>query len=159
MLDVLLAMTKKIDAIFDERKVMLKEGKIKTLDEGFRSRKEFLMKCEADAIEAVATDLAMVPHLVKDRWKVMTLPMPIYGAMEDGDIPFSKAKLAVPLNLDPEDTKSIESAERIAKKMLETDDAEEIKAVVSDETKAVWNSSTAVMGMLMAQAAKTAPSK
>jgi hypothetical protein len=79
--------------------------------------------------------------------------------MEDGDIPFAKAKLATPLSLDPDDAKSIESAERIAKKMIETDDVEEIKKTVADEAKAVWNPSTAVMGMLMEQAAKAVPSK
>jgi hypothetical protein len=159
LLDVLGAMTKKIDAIFDERKKMVRDLKIKTLEEGFKSRKEFLSKCEADAIVAVSKELGMAPSLVRDRWKVMTLPMPIYGAMEDGDIPFAKAKLATPLSLDPDDAKSIESAERIAKKMIETDDVEEIKKTVADEAKAVWNPSTAVMGMLMEQAAKAVPSK
>ena len=146
-----------IDKIFETRKKEVLEGKIKTMDHGFKCRKEFLTKVEADAIASAAKSLNSSLGLVRDRWRVITLPMPIFVAMEEGEIAFPKAKLATTLNFSPDDTTSIEAATRIAQKMIGTDDVEEIKKAVAEEARVIWNPSTAVMDLLFNQATASAP--
>lgn len=146
-----------VDKIFDGRKKEMIDGKIKTMEQGFKSRKEFLMKVEADAIATASKMLGSTLAITRDRWRVMTLPMPIFIALEEGEITFPKAKLATALSFDPENTASIDAAARIVQKMIDTDDIEEIKKAVAEEARTIWNPSTAVMDLLFNQAKASAP--
>ena len=75
----------------------------------------------------------------------MTLPIPLYDALESGDITFSKAKLATVLSFSPEDDDSIEVAENIVEAMKSNRLVADVKAAIQEEGKKIWNPSTAVL--------------
>ena len=145
------AVIKEIDFIFQSRRNDIKDGKINVINEGFVSKKDFLMYVEEEAISRVATAMGKKIPLVKECWKILTLPPPICSELESGVLTLVKAQLAIPLCLDPFDDKAIESAERLVRVMLGEDDLGKIKEAVKEESKKVWFSNTAVVDQLMRQ--------
>ena len=144
------AVIKAIDSIFQTRRDLIKAGKINVMDDGFKSKKDFLIHVEEEAIFRVATATGKRAPFVRECWKVLTLPQPIAEKLEDGILTFAKVKLVLPLSLDPFDDKGIESAERLVQIMIE-DDIEKIKEAVKEESKKVWFPNTAVVDQLMRQ--------
>ena len=145
-----------IDAAIGSRKAKVVSGELKTIDQGFPNKKEFLMTVEQTAVDEVAKKVSKTPSWVRERWRLTTLPEPFYQRMEEGVLPMSKVKLAKTISFDPDDPKSIECAETIAKFMETTSDTEQIKAFVLQQAKAHWTPSTAVVGMLLKQHNATA---
>ena len=135
--DTLLAVEKSIDAQLDEA---IAQNPEKPWD-GQANLKSFLKSVERTAIKNAAEELDMSESAVRDRWHILTLPSPVYYALESGEITMSKAKLLTAINWDFESEKESAIAEEIVKEIKRGGSVDSIKAMVTKAGTQVWNSS------------------
>lgn len=138
-----------LDDFFSEREDLLKKGSISTIDQGFSSKKEFFLEAESSAIEKAADKLGIKKHIVKERWLVLSFPIPIYDLLERGMITFSKAKLAMPAHFDPWDDASINAAQKMADVMVSNIGNDEATEIIKKECSQIWNASTIVVERIL----------
>ena len=101
---------KKVDIQFAITRLKNKGNKIY---DGFDNYKEFLHHVETTAIREAAKELNLGETTVRDRWKIMSLPLPVYDAIETDTISFSKLKPLTTINFDMENEKDVELAQKI----------------------------------------------
>jgi hypothetical protein len=151
MYQIYAAVLDTIDQHFKSRLREMYGKKISSVEEGFGSRKDFLLDAEEKAIRSVSKQTGKTLAHIRDRWNAMTLPSPIYSCLEEGTITLSRAKLVEPLNLAPEDKASIEVAESLVEVMINSRSNDKVVEAVSAAAKLVWNQSTAVMEWILGQ--------
>ena len=139
---------KKVDIQFAITRLKNKGNKIY---EGFDNYKEFLHHVETTAIREAAKELNLGETTVRDRWKIMSLPLPVYDAIETDTISFSKLKPLTTINFDMENEKDVELAQKIVDEIQKDITLDEIKALVKKESVNIWNSSTVLMEMFAKQ--------
>jgi len=119
---------------------------------GFDSFKDFLKDVEKKALRQTVKDLELATSTVRDRWKVLTLPTPVYSAIEDGRISFSKAKPLTAIDFDFENDNDIAVAEEIVKEIEEKKIAiKDIKDLVAEYSPKVWNPSDIIIQRIAEQ--------
>lgn len=123
---------------------------------GFDSFKDFLKDLEKTALKNAAKELEIGSTTVRDRWRVLTLPFPVYAAIEDGDITFSKAKLLTAINFDFDNDNDAEVAYSIVKEVKGGMKVPDIKKLVEEKSPEVWNPSDIVMQRIAEQHGITA---
>lgn len=126
---------------------------------GFKSYSDFLKDIEKNAFKQAAGDLKMTIATIRNRWQVLTLPAPVYCAIEAGEISFSKVKPLTAIHFDFENENDIEVAAEIVEEIKKGLTAKEIKEVVEAKQSKVWNKSTVVMERLLEQNGITADTK
>ena len=133
----------KVERYIDNRfKRLLHRNKGSRIWDGYASWKAFLQDVEKQAIEQASIDLKLAFKTVKDRWKIMTLPLPFYCAIEDGGISFSKLKPVTSVNWDFNNPENNSLAKSIVKEIIEKKmSPKEIRALVAEKCKTVWNES------------------
>jgi len=144
-----------IDARMQDRYRRLFAGEIKVVHDGHKSIKDFLASLEAEAVKVVAAKTAKTASTVKSHWQVMCMPFPIYCALEENRISFSKAKIACGTNLHPEDDVSIAIAQKFVDMVEAKADEASVKAMLASESKGVWYPSTVVMEYFLGQNMET----
>ena len=135
--DTLLTVEKSIDAQLDEA---ITQNAEKPWD-GQANLKSFLKSVERTAIRSAAEKLDMSESAVRDRWHILTLPSPVYFALESGEITMSKAKLLTTINWDFDNPKEAEIAETIVSEIKRGGSVDSIKAMVTKAGTQIWNSS------------------
>jgi hypothetical protein len=123
---------------------------------GFDSFKDFLKDVEKAALKKSAQDLEIGTTTVRDRWRVLTLPFPVYAAIEDGDITFSKAKLLTAINFDFDNDSDAQVASDIVQEIKGGLKVPEIKKLVEEKSPEVWNPSDIIMQRIAGQHGITA---
>jgi len=118
---------------------------------GFDNYKEFLKSIEKRVLKEASVQLDITFATTRDRWRVFTLPTPVYSAMEAGDITFSKAKLLTQINFDFENDDNIQIAEEIVQMIKSGMTNGLIKELVETKSAAAWNISEIVMSNLAKQ--------
>jgi len=126
---------------------------------GFESYSDFLKNIEKSALKMAADELQMTIATIKNRWQILTLPAPVYCAIEAGEISFSKVKPLTVINFDFENDNDIEVASEIVEEIKKGLTLKEIKKVVEAKQSKVWNKSTIVMERLLEQNGITADTK
>ena len=126
---------------------------------GFKSYGDFLKNIEKNALKMASDDLQMALVTIKNRWRVLTLPAPVYCAIEAGEISFSKVKPLTAINFDFENDNDIKVAAEIVEEIKKGLTIGEIKKVVEEKQSKVWNKSTIVMERLLEQNGITADTK
>lgn len=112
---------------------------------GFNSYKEFLKSIEDSAIKSVAKELNLTPSTIKDRWKSLTLPLPVYDALETGKITYSKAKLLTKINFDFENNNDVQISQEIIDYILSGAKISDINIFIEEKSKNIWNESSIIM--------------
>jgi len=107
----------------------------------YDSYKDFLKDMEKIAIKKAMEELSLGETTVKDRWHVLTLPPAVFFALEQGEISFSKAKLLTTIHFDFNSESDNKIAEEIIQEIKKDLSNDEIKAVVKNRAKDVWNPS------------------
>lgn len=138
-----------IDGLFMQTKTGKKKGK--KIYDGFSSYKEFLHHIETEAIKVSAKELDLGETTVRDRWKIMTLPLPVLDALEANEVSFSKLKPLTTINFDIENPKDVDLAQRLIDEIKKDISMDEIKALVKKESVNIWNSQTVLMEMFAKQ--------
>jgi len=147
--DTLSVVTKEIDNCFERAKSNGEKGK--RIWDKYSNFKSFLDAIESDAIKAVSKDLGLSESTIKERWRILTLPSPVYDALEEGSITMSKAKPITATAWDFEDEKDIEIIGKIVDSIKEGFTVEQIKEMVKKESVNVWHSKDIVMERLAKQ--------
>ena len=108
---------------------------------------------ERQAVKQTAEDLGLGVSTIRERWKTMSLPLPFYNALENGEISYSKAKAVSALRFDPDNDKDIECAENILLKIMDNVPTKQIKEIAQQEMNdiGIWNQNDVVMRSLAAQ--------
>jgi hypothetical protein len=88
---------------------------------------------------------------VRDRWKILTLPSPVFCAIELGEISFSKAKPLTSIAFDFESDKDCEICSEIVDKIKDGGKVADIKEAVSEASSKVWNEATIIMQRIAEQ--------
>lgn len=133
---------------FIDKELQTIKGRQKNLPvwHGHKSFKYFLKDLEKKALKNASEEMGLAATTVRDRWSILTLPFPVYAAIEDGDISLSKAKPLTKMNFDFESENdasiAMEIVERIKNEKLSIND---IKAMVEEKSSQVWNESTIVV--------------
>lgn len=135
----------------DEAFAKAKENKGKKIYEGHDNYKDFLRHVELQAIKDTAKEQKLTPDAVRERWKVLTLPFPVYDALERDLISFSKAKLFMHLTLDPDSEKDQATAQNLINAVEKNISVDTIKEMVKKESETIWNETTVVMNMYAGQ--------
>lgn len=146
--NTLISVTTKIDAQFAKAKNGEKGERV---SKGYDNFKTFLEDIETKAIKETAEETGLTVSVVRERWRVMTLPDPIYSALEKGEIMFSKAKILASTNLDFNDPKDIEIAQKVVDAIKNNVSTDDLKELIKTETKAIWHAKTIVMERLAEQ--------
>lgn len=139
---------KKIDEQFTEFK---KNNKGKKIYYGFLSYKEFLRNIELAAIKETAIELDLGETTVRDRWRIMSLPLPVYSALENNEAPFSRFKPLTNITFDIENDKDTELAQKMVDEIKKDISLDDIKALVKKEAVNIWNSKDILMEMFARQ--------
>jgi hypothetical protein len=116
-----------------------------------KTQKEFCLDIEEKAIKIVSELLKMTEKAVKEKWLVCSLPTPVYSALEENKIPYSKAKLLVKFHFDPWNDKDIAIVDNIVNKIIEGVSDDEIKKLLEESQKTVWNPSHTTIQRLIEQ--------
>ena len=119
--------------------------------EGYGSFKEFLIDIESDAIKFVAEKLKLTSTTVKERWKILTMPMPVYSALESEELNISKLKSLALTNWDFEDPQDVAITQEIVDAIKKDISASELRTLIKEKCKDMWRSSTVVMEHLAQQ--------
>ena len=117
----------------------------------YPSYKDFLKIIEKEALSVSSKELGIASTTIRDRWHVLTLPVSVYSAMEEGVITFSKAKLMTVINFDFENNSDILIAEEIVQKIISGLTNAEIKELIQKRSSEVWNGSQIIMERLAEQ--------
>ena len=141
------AVANNIDRLLQEAKELNKDKAWS----GYPNFKSFLKDVEVKAIKGSAKELNLGDTTVRDRWKVLTLPTPVFDAIESGQFSFSKVKPLVAINFDFENDKDIEVAEEILNELRKGLTAKEIKEVVKEKATQIWNGNDIVVKRLAEQ--------
>ena len=139
---------KKIDEQFTKFKI---QNKGKKIYDGFANYKEFLHHIETNAIKDTAKELGLGETTVRDRWRIMTLPLPVYNALEYDEVSYSKLKPLTTIVFDIENTKDIELAQKLVDEIKKDIKLDDIKAMVKKEAVNIWNSKDVLMEMFAKQ--------
>ena len=123
---------------------------------GFDSFNDFLRDMEKDALSSAADELQIARTTIRDRWHILTLPAPVYCAIESGEISFSKAKPLASIHFDFENDDDIYVSHEIVKEIKNGLTIKEIKELVEKKSSEVWNKSTIVMERIAKQNGITA---
>ena len=145
---VLDEMCKNIDERFEEAKRGKKGQKI---HEGYGSFKEFLIGIESDAIKSVASQLGITVATVKERWKTLTMPQPVYEALESGELTFSQLKPLALTSWDADDPQDIAIVQEIVDAIKKDTSPANLRSLIKDKCKDMWRSSTLVMEKIATQ--------
>ena len=113
--------------------------------------KDFLLATETKVAGEVAKEVGCSAAVAKNRWRVMTLPSPIYDLLEAGEIAFSKAQLASVICFNPETEGHILAAQEIADFMMTEAKNSEIKDFVNEIRQKIWAPSYATLQFIMDQ--------
>jgi len=106
---------------------------------GFKNFKDFIKTIERRALKSTAEELNLGSTTVRDRWRVLTLPTPVYSAIERGEVSFSKAKLMTPIRFDFNNSQDIDVAEEMIEEIKGGLNNNEIKELVKQNSSRVWN--------------------
>lgn len=118
---------------------------------GHKSYKLFLKHIESEAIKKSALELGLGETTVRDRFRVLTLPTPVFLAMESGDITFSKAKNLTAINFDFDDINDVKVAQEIVDEIKKGIAEKDIKEIVKNRSKDVWHQGDIVVHRLAEQ--------
>jgi len=110
----------------------------------------FLDEVENTAIKMVAENKNLKESLVRLRWKILSLPVPIWDAIEKGSLSFTKAKAFISLNLDCMSEKDEQLTEEILNKISDMS-CSEIKNLIQTESYRVKNAYNATMARIASQ--------
>ena len=116
-----------------------------------KSFKAYLKKIEKDALKDATELLGLGATTVRDRWKILTLPHPVYSAIESGEISFSKAKPLTSIVFDFESDSDSEVCFELVEYIKQGAKLAEIKEAVSDFSSKVWNESSIIMQRIAEQ--------
>lgn len=139
---------KKIDETFTKMKVSKKGKKIY---DGYGNYKVFLKSVEAKAIRETATEMGITESAVKERWKIMILPYPVYNALEHDEVCFSKVKPLTSISFDMDSDKDIEIAQKLLNEIKKGVSADEVKKMVKKESVNIWNSQSIMVEKMAEQ--------
>lgn len=140
--NTLSVMGNKIDTLLQKAK----QGKRgKKIWDGFKTYKDFLKHIESVATKEIASELSMGESTIRERWKALTLPDPVYFALEKDEISFSKIKPLTAINFDFEDPNDVKVAQEIVDEIKKNISLEEIKELVKTKAKSIWHSKDIVM--------------
>jgi hypothetical protein len=103
--------------------------------------KEFLRDIERTAVKKTVEELTLGETTVKDRWHVLTLPPAVFFALEQNEISFSKAKLLTTIHFDFNSESDNKVAEQIVNEIKKDLSNDEVKTIVKNRTKDIWNPS------------------
>lgn len=140
--DTMVTMENKIDSFLTEAK---KENKGKKVWYGFPNFKTFLKNIERRAVKETAKKYNLGETTIRERWKILTLPTPVFTALEAGIISLSKARLMTAINFDFENDNDIKIAEKIVEEIKKGISVDEIKTLVTKESSKIWNESDITM--------------
>jgi len=146
--NTLSVMEKHVDELLKNSKSKMKGKKIW---EEFGNYKEFLMHIETEAIKLASKELGLSDSAVRDRWHILTMPHPVYFAIETDSISMSKAKYLTAISWDFDDTKDAEICDKIVNEIKKEISSDEIKELVKKETNNVWHPKHVVLQRLAAQ--------
>jgi len=142
-------MCKNIDALLLTAKRNLKPC-IK-IWHGHPNFKDFLLHIETEAIKKTAVETNLSDTAVRDRWKIMSMPQPVYEALEAGEVTLSKLKPMSSINFDFNNEKDIESAKRLVDAIKQNMPPDELKELIKKEAISCWNPKDIVMIRLAEQ--------
>jgi len=148
LVDTLISVCHSIDELLLKAK---EQNKGKSIWNGHKSFKLFLKHIEAEAVKKSAKELGLGETTVRDRFRVLTLPTPVFLAMEAGEITFSKAKHLTAINFDFEDDNDIKIAQEIVDEIKKGISEKEIKEIVKGRSKDVWHQGDIVVHRLAEQ--------
>jgi len=126
---------------------------------GYDNYKAFLTEVEKKSLKSAANELGITLKSVKDMWHVMTLPTPVYSAIENDEISFSKAKYLTAINFDFNNESDAKVAGEIVEEIKSGLAIPEIKDIIEKMSVDVWNQSTVVMSSIMSQQGVSADSR
>jgi hypothetical protein len=146
--NTLLTMEKHVDSLLEKSKSKMKGKKIW---EDFGNYKEYLMHIETEAVKLASVELGLSDSAVRDRWHILTMPHPVYYAIETDSISMSKAKYLTAISWDFDDPKDVEICEKIVNEIKNDISSDEIKEMVKKEVNNVWHPKHIVLQRLAAQ--------
>ena len=131
-----------IDTKLDDTK---KSKKGKSIWSGHSNYNTFLKQIERQAIKDAAKTLNVSDGTVRERWKVLTLPIPVFSAIEEGEISYSKAKPLTSINFDTESDEDQIVVNELLDAIKEGISVKELKEKVKEESTKIWNHSSITM--------------
>jgi len=148
LVDTLISVCHSIDDLIKKAR---EEKKGNRIWYGHKNFKVFLKHIESEAIKKSAKELDMGETTVRDRFRVLTLPYPVFEAVEDDSISFSKAKYLTSINFDFDSDSDARIAQEIVDEIKKGISEKDIKEVVKKRSKEIWNSGDVVMHRLAEQ--------
>ena len=125
----------------------------------YKNYQDFIREVERTALKRAAKELGIGDTTIRDRWHVLTLPTPVYNALESGDISFSKAKFMTAIHFDFENDNDVAVAEEIVVEIKGGLNNPQIKDLVEKKSAQVWNKKDIVVQRLVEQHGMTEESK
>jgi len=126
---------------------------------GYGNYNDFLKTIEKGALKETTKEMGLGATTVRDRWRILTLPSPVYCAIEDNEITFSKSKYLTSINFDFENDGDIKVASEIVEEIKTGLTNPKIKDLVASRSAEIWNQSTIIMSRIAEQHGITADSK
>ena len=148
LVDTLISVCHSIDELLIKAR---EEKKGNMIWHGHKNFKAFIKHIESEAIKKSAKELKLGETTVRDRFRVLTLPYPVYAAMECGDITFSKAKQLTAINFDFDDINDAKVAQEIVDGIKTGISEKEIKELVKSRSKEVWHQGDVVVHRIAEQ--------
>lgn len=148
LVDTLISICHSIDELLFKAKEGKKGEKIW---QGHKNYKLFLKHIESEAVKKSAKELGLGETTVRDRFRVLSLPYPVYLAMEQNEITFSKAKHLTNINFDFDDLDDVKIAQEIVEEIKKGTSEKEIKELVKNRSKEVWHQGDVVVHRLAEQ--------
>jgi len=143
----------KIDELFINYKCVMEEKNNKCIwnDTEYNSFDEFIRGVERESIKYTSEKTGLSDTAVRERWKIMTCPLPVWDAIEHGELSLTKAKSLISISLDPFSKHDEEWVGKIIEKIKDMG-CKEIKELVKQESSTkIWNKSDIVMIRLAGQ--------
>jgi len=113
--------------------------------------KTFFLNIEKEAIDKTAVELSLTEATVRERWRTLMMPFPLYVALEKGDISYTKAKIFANYTLDIE--KDSKFMANVLNKIKDIKGIKEAKAIVEAEfaSAKLWNESDVAIRYIATQ--------
>ena len=118
---------------------------------GFENYKTFLYDIENKAIEQTSKEMKLSDTAIRDRYKVLTMPLPVYTAIEAGEITFTQARFMTAINFCFDNVNDVSVAQEIVDEIKKDIPSDKIKDLVKSKSSKVWNATDIVMQRIMAQ--------
>ena len=148
LVDTLISVNNSIDTLLLKAK---DDNKGKPIWTGHKNFKMFLKHIESEAVKKSSKELELSETATRDRFRVLSLPYPVYSALEENELTFSKAKHLTAINFDFEDPNDVNIAQEIVDQIKTGISEKDIKELVKNRSKEVWHQGDVVVHRLAEQ--------